>query len=175
MKRAVSLCVLVLLMSGCSGGNRGPDRTVRRFFRAMNEKDVNQLLSCVDPKQERLLRATFRLVEKTIGLPVEGLLKMLPGLHQAFGEHMPEDFRFTNVRVQSRYLSGNTARLTVSVKSSCRSGGPVTTRLEHFELTLEEFEEEGRGIVAVGMVQRGTEGINHGHSDRAVAGDPQNS
>ncbi|HEX2122767.1 MAG TPA: hypothetical protein VHL59_14110 [Thermoanaerobaculia bacterium] len=154
MRRTIAVAgLMVFLFAACGGGNRGPDRTVRRFFSALNDRDVNQMLSCVDPRQERLLRATFRLVEKATGLPVDEILEMLPGLHQAFGSHMREDFRFTNVRVRSRDVSRDSARLTVSVKSSYRTGGLVTTRLEHFEFMLEKFEEAGWRIVSVAVVQ----------------------
>lgn len=150
MRRRALFGSLLLLVLACGGADRGPDRIVRRFFRALNDRDVNQVLSCVDPRQERLLRATFRLVEKATGLPVDDILEMLPGLHQAFGDQIREDFRFTNIRIHSRSVAGNTARLVVSVKSSYRSGTFVTERLEHFEFTLEKFDEAGWRIVAVG-------------------------
>jgi hypothetical protein len=154
MRRTITVaCLMVWLVAACGGGDRGPDRIVRRFFRALNDKDVNLVLSCVDPKQERFLRATFRVVEKATGVPVDDLLEMLPGLHQAFGSHMREDFRFTKVRIRSRDLSGDEARVTVSVESSYRSGGLVTTRLEHFDFALEKFEEAGWRIVSVAMVR----------------------
>jgi hypothetical protein len=158
MRRAGAWFCLLLIVAACGGGNRGPDRTVRRFFRALNEKDVHQMLTCVDPRQERLLRATFRMVEKVTGLPVDDILEMIPGLHQAFGDHIREDFRFTNVRIRSRDVSGNSARVTVSVKSSYRSRGLVTTRHEHFEFALEEFEEAGWRIVSVAIVPRHGDG-----------------
>jgi hypothetical protein len=157
MRRIVLVaCLLSLVLAACSGGNRGPDRTIRRFFRGLNEKDVNQVLSCVDPRQERFLRATFRVVEKATGLPVDDILEMLPGLHQAFGQHLREDFRFANIRVRTREIDGDTARVTVSVKSSYRSGSLVTTRVEHFDFALEKFEKVGWRIVSVTIVPRQT-------------------
>jgi hypothetical protein len=115
----------------------------------MNEKDVNRLLSCVEPRQERMLRATFRLIEKATGIPIDDVLELLPGLHQAFGDQVSEDFRFAQIRVRSRDVSGTTARLRVSVRSTYRSGGVVSTQDEEFEFALENFEEAGWRIVAV--------------------------
>lgn len=152
MKRITSTVLLLLLsaaLGACSGRERGPDRTVRRFFRAMNEKDVNQLLSCVDPKQERMLKATFRLIEKATGFPMDDVFELLPGLHQAFGAQIREDFRFTKIRIRSRDVSGTTAKLVVSVNSLYRSGTRETKRLEDFEFTLEQFEEAGWRITGV--------------------------
>lgn len=142
------LLLSLLLLLACGGGS-GPDRTIRRFFRAMNEKDVNQFLSCIDLRQERMMRAAFRLVEKATGFPVDDLFELLPGLHQAFGDQLQEDFRFSNIRIRSREIAGHTARLLVSVQSTYRSGDLCSTRTEDLEFTLMRFDEAGWRITAI--------------------------
>jgi hypothetical protein len=145
---AVALPLLLLVLLGCGGG-RGPDRTVRRFFRAMNDKDVSQLLSCIDPRQERMMRAAFRLVEKATGFPIDDFFELLPGLQQAFGDQLREDFRFSQLRIRSREITGTTARVLVSVKSTYRSGSLRSTRTEELEFSLEEFEDAGWRIISI--------------------------
>lgn len=146
---ALFLAFAAMALVSCGRAEPGPERTVRRFFRAMNEKDVNRLLSCVDPRQERIFKATFRLIEKATGFPVDDLFEILPGLHEAFGDRVPEDFRFAQVRVRSREVSGTTARLRVSVKTTYRSGSLISTQTEELEFALEHFEEAGWRIIGV--------------------------
>lgn len=155
--RSAALILLVLAVVtvvSCGRAERGPERTVRRFFRAMNDKDVNQLLSCIDPRQERMLKATFRLIEKATGFPVDDLIELIPGLSQAFGDRVPEDVRFARIRVRSRDVSGTTARMRVSARATYRSGALVSTRDEELDFTLEDFEEAGWRIVAVTVASR---------------------
>jgi hypothetical protein len=144
----LSIAILSVAVS-CRRHERGPELAVRRFFRAMNEKDVNQLLSCVDPRQERMFKATFRLVEKATGFPLDDVLELLPGLHQAFGSEMPEDIHFTRIRVRSREHFGTKARLRVTVRSTYRARGMVSAQDESFEFTLEYFREHGWRIVSM--------------------------
>jgi hypothetical protein len=129
----------------------GPDRTVRKFVKAMNDKDVNVVLTCVDPKQERMFRAAFRIVEKISGyrFPVEDLLDLLPGLNQLLGEQLQEDFSFSNMKILARSVSGDTARLTAAVTSVIKSQGTRRTQTDSVEFVLRQFEEEGWRIVEI--------------------------
>lgn len=153
--RSIRMAMIAFAIGGltmqCGGDSRarGPEKTVRRFFRAMNEKDVNRLLTCFDPRQERMFRATFRLVENATGFPVADMFELLPGLHQAFGASTPEDFRFTELRVLSRDVDRETAAITVSVKALYRSGRREQMQTERIEFRLEHFEEDGWRIVDV--------------------------
>jgi hypothetical protein len=144
----MTLIASALLVWGCTS-RRGPERTVLRFFHAMNDKDVNLLLTCFDPRQERLFRATFRLVEKATGFPITDVFELLPGLNQAFGGQAPEDFRFSQVRVVSRDIDGTSARLGVTVRATYRTGGRESVRTEHLEFLLEKFDEDGWRIIGV--------------------------
>lgn len=129
----------------------GPDRTVRKFVKAMNDKDVNVLLTCVDPKQERMFRAAFRIAEKISGyrFPVEDLLEILPGLNQLLGDQLQEDFSFSEMRILARSVSGGTARLTASVTSVIKSQGTRRSQTDNIEFVLRQFEEEGWRIVEI--------------------------
>lgn len=143
------LVALGSVLAACSHRETGPDRTVRRFFRAMNEKDVTQMLSCFDPRQERMFKASFRLAEKVTGFPVADFFELVPGLHQAFGASIHDDFRFSHVRIRSRDITGTTALVRVSVKSTVRVHGIESSRVDDVEFTLARFEEGGWRIVAI--------------------------
>jgi hypothetical protein len=146
---AFMMTAIVVITAGC-GSNRGPERTVRRFFRAMNEKDVNKLLACVDPRQERLFKATFRVLERATGFPLNDFFEMIPGLHQSFGSGTADDVHFSHMRIRSRKITGLTARVVVSVKATSRSRtGTSATSVQEIEFLLENFEEAGWRITGL--------------------------
>jgi hypothetical protein len=138
----LAICALI----ACGHGPT-PERTVRRFFRAMNEKDINQLLTCFDPRQERLFKATFRIVEKSTGVPLHDLFEMMPGLQQAFGDQGPEDFSYSNIRVLSRKVSDSEALISVSAKATYRSRRQEQSQIEKFDFVLQRFEDAGWRII----------------------------
>jgi len=121
---------------------------VRHFLRAFNDKDLNVLLTCVDPKQERMFRASFRLIEKfTRGrLPVEDLLELVPGIYQMLQSHASEDINFRDVHVGKGRISGEDAEVPVSLTVSARSRGLENTQQQDLRFALRRFDEGWRII-----------------------------
>src|SRR5690606_33688612 len=99
--RALLLLVAVQGISACASGPR-PENTVTRFLHAFNDKDMNVMLTCVDPRQERLFRGTFHLIERFTGFPVEDVLDVVPGLAQLVPQQQMDDVRFSDVRFVDR-------------------------------------------------------------------------
>jgi hypothetical protein len=146
---ATSAWLLTLMLVGaCQLGPR-PEATVRRFLQSLNDKDVNLMLTCVDPRQERMLRAAFRIVESLTGFPLQDLFELFPGLNQIFGQRNPEDFRFSNIRVTDRSVEGELAQVTVSLTSHIRSQGVEQTRQEKVRFRLQKFEGFGWRIIEI--------------------------
>jgi hypothetical protein len=143
--------VLVASLVGpiACGPSHAPENVVMRFFRAVNDKDINRLLQCVDPRQERMYRATFRIIERATGVPLHDLLEVVPGLAQIFGDQMAEDIRFSEIRVLSREVSRDTATVRVSLRSTYRSGRESRTQRESMEFVLERFDKAGWRITHV--------------------------
>ena len=146
--RLVFLCILVacsITISGCRSVPR-PEVTVRSFVRAFNEKDFNVLLTCIDPKQERLFRASFRLVEKFTGgrLPVDEVLELIPGMYQMLQSQMPEDLNFEDARFGGSRVHGGEAVVPVSLMVVAKSRGVNETHPQELAFLLHRFDEGWR-------------------------------
>jgi hypothetical protein len=146
---AACLFAALLVGSAACGPSRAPENVVHRFFRAVNDKDINRLLQCVDPRQERMYRATFRIIERATGVPLHDLLEVVPGLTQIIGDQITEDIHFSEIGVLSREVSRDTATVRVSVNSTYRSGRESRTQRENMEFVLERFDKAGWRITHV--------------------------
>ena len=149
----LALCAFTLVAvatSACSRTPR-PDDTVTRFLRAANEKDVNGMLGCVDPKQERMFRASFRIVEKVTGglLPVEDLLEMVPGLLGLFQNQLGEDFSFRDVQVRRGTVKGEGSEVMVVLTLWQRSRGSEKTDRRVLWFALRRFDDVGWRITGI--------------------------
>lgn len=143
------LCLLLLsvVAGGCQKERKArPEPVVERFLRAVNDKDINVMLTCVDPRQERMFRASFRLVEKFTGgrLPVEDLLELLPGLYQLLRDNTGFDVGISRFQVYRAKLTGPDTLVPVWLTEVRRPGDvqqPTTIRVGFH---VHEFEEGWR-------------------------------
>ena len=142
---ALSL-TFVLVVAGCKADRRGPEPVVERFIRSINDKDLNVLLTCVDPRQERLFRASFRIVERFTGgrLPVTDLLELVPGLYQIFQNNLDSDYHIRDFQVYRANINGEKAEVPVRFTTSVRNAGNVTDEPVRLRFRLERFEEGWR-------------------------------
>jgi hypothetical protein len=139
------IALFVIVIAACSWVEApSPQETVvRKYIQALNDKDISALLSCVDPKQERMFRGTVQLIEKLTGFPVEKLLDIVPGLTQTFRGNLYEDFSISDVRVLRRTLNGDDAELTVALRASFRSGSNIRAEQDVVRFALHEFGDAG--------------------------------
>lgn len=139
--------VLCLISAGCTPAPR-PEATVKRFLQAFNDKDLNTLLTCVDPKQERMFRASFRVLEKLTGgrLPIEDLLETIPGMYQMFQSQISEDVNFQDVHIGRERLNRESAEVPVSMITLVRSRGVETAQPLQLRFVLRRFEEGWRVV-----------------------------
>jgi hypothetical protein len=141
----VCLATMLLLLQACSG-EQGPELVVERFIQTVNDRDLNNMLSCVDPKQERMLRVSFRLVERLTGggLPVEDLLELLPGLYQLLRKDLDGDVILQDVQVYKARISGDESEVPVMLTASVRSTGKRKNEEVRLRFKLHRFEEGWR-------------------------------
>jgi len=144
--RALLLLVAVQGISACASGPR-PENTVTRFLHAFNDKDMNVMLTCVDPRQERLFRGTFHLIERFTGFPVEDVLDVVPGLAQLVPQQQMDDVRFSDVRFVDRRVEAGEAEVTVSMTVEERRHGISSSTPATVRFSLQYFEEDGWRIV----------------------------
>jgi hypothetical protein len=147
-RRVAVLCSALLLLGGCEPRS-SPESVVTTFISAINDKDVNRMLDCVDPRQERLFRATFQIVERLTGIPVASLLDILPGLAQLLPPGQVDDFRFSDSRIVDKQVSGTDAHVTVSLDYVQISRGTSTRTRETVQFVLRNFDEAGWRIVGM--------------------------
>jgi hypothetical protein len=152
-RRAALATGLVLLASVACRTENGPEPVVERFLRAFNDKDLNVMLTSIDPRQERMFRASFRLVEKFSGgrLPVEDLLELVPGLYQIFQNRLSADFSLRDFQVYRATTNGEQADVPVILTASTRSGGVQKDERQRLHFVLRQFEEGWR---IVGLQQK---------------------
>ena len=139
--------IFCFAVPACAPGPR-PENTVGRFFRSMNDKDVNSLLRCIDPRQERMYRASFRMIERFSRgrIPVEDMLELVPGLYQLFQEQITEDFKFRDLRIGSARLSGGDATVPATVTVVTKTRGSGQAQSQNIIFTLRRFDEGWRII-----------------------------
>ena len=146
VEAAVAAALLLFGFVACRKEEGGPEPVVERFLQALNAKDLNVVLGCIDPRQERMFRASFRLVEKFTGgkLPVEDLLELVPGLYQIFQEKLATDFTFRNVQVYRAKTNGGNTDVPVILTASTRTGSTQQDQVQRVHFVLRQFEEGWR-------------------------------
>jgi len=109
------------------------------------------MLGCVDPKQERMFRASFRIVEKVTGgrLPLEDLLEMVPGLLQLFQDKLGEDFGFRDVQVRRGTVKGEESEVLVVLTLWQRSRGSEKADRRVLWFALRQFDDVGWRITGI--------------------------
>ena len=148
----LAFSVAVSFLGGCKTEER-PEPVVERFLRAFNEKDLNVMLTCVDPKQERMFRASFRLIEKFTGgrLPVEDLMDLVPGLYQLLQDKLSADLNLRDIQVYRATINGEEAEVPVVLTAVERSAGTQREEKRQVRFAVRQFEEGWR---IVGIKQR---------------------
>jgi hypothetical protein len=124
----------------------GPQSTVRRFIQAFSQKDVEVMLTCIDPRQERMFRAGFKIIEKLSGgmLPLKDILDLYPGLNQVLQGRLSDDFGFRDVRIVNERIVGQDAEVTAVLTAWTRSRGVESTEAQTMRFALHRFEEGWR-------------------------------
>jgi hypothetical protein len=136
------LSLMVVLHASCEIGTP-PGRVVRNFLYAANDKDVNAMLRCVDPRMERLFHGAFRIVETVSGVPVKTMLDILPGLAMIVPAGQLDELRFTKVKIVQENRTGRDAAVTVSLNYEQTVRGVRTSSVQTVQFRLRRFENEG--------------------------------
>lgn len=145
-RRQVAVAILALTSVACNNTAKGPEPVVERFLRSVNDKDLNVMLSCIDPRQERMFRASFRLVEKITGgnLPVQDLLELVPGLYQIFRNNLDADFSVQDFHVYRAKVDGDEAEVPIILTVFTRSGAITKAEKLRLHFTMHRFDADWR-------------------------------
>jgi limonene-1,2-epoxide hydrolase len=131
-----------------------PIDTVEKFFKAFNEKDFNTAITCMDPKYEKLYKATDNIVSSlAFGIRMSDIMDLVPFAFQFQGEANNDqtDFEFSIKKVLSQDINGDNAVITAifEVENTDRSGRKSIDSGED-KIYLKKFNEGWR-IVEIGQ------------------------
>jgi carbon monoxide dehydrogenase subunit G len=96
-----------------------PIDVVDKLINAINEKDINTAMSCMDPAEEKLYKAGSSILSGFIGVNLTDVADLLPGLFkymQSSGD-MKADLKLEVTDVVSQEISGDDATVVVRVKA----------------------------------------------------------
>lgn len=153
------LVVLAVAVTAVAGGvyyfvlnEPGPADTVEKFIDAVNEKDLNTAMECVDPMYEKAYKGASGIIGGLVGVEVVDLADMFPALF-AFSSELTgdkTDYAMEVVRVESENVSGDTAEVVVVIAASrTDSAGRQVENLEERSLFYLEKFSEGWRIVDI--------------------------
>lgn len=92
-----------------------PVDIVNKFVQAVNEKDVNTAISCLDPTTEKTYTAASSILSGFIGVEIADVMDLLPGLLEMSG--CPVDLQMEITEVVSQDIEGDNATVVVNIKA----------------------------------------------------------
>lgn len=107
------ICAGIFLYKVLAGEK--PIDTVNKFIQAINEKDINTAMSCMDPKSEKVYKASSKILSGVIGFELTDLAALFPGLLQISG--CPVDLQMNITEVVSQDITGNDATVVVRIRA----------------------------------------------------------
>ncbi|MDD3894534.1 MAG: hypothetical protein PHU36_05880 [Syntrophomonadaceae bacterium] len=102
-----------------------PVDIVNKFVQAINEKDVNAAISCMDPTTEKTYTAASSILSGVIGVEITDVMDLLPGLLEMSGS--PVDLQMEITDVVSQFISGNDATVVVNIKALATDENGIQT------------------------------------------------
>jgi hypothetical protein len=121
----------------------GPIDVVHKFINAVNEKDINMAMECMDPTYERAYGAASNLAGEFLGVSLTDAADLLPAFMEFSGS--PVDMQVREGAVIEEQASGDSAVIVMELIGEMTDENGATTE-ETGEQTfyLEKFEEGWR-------------------------------
>lgn len=104
-----------------------PHDVVYKFFNALNEKDFNTAITCLDPKYEKMYNATSNILQSFIGISLKDVADLFPALFE-FAQYESgdtSDVRFEVKDIVSEEISGDKATVVVNLEVKDETGKVV--------------------------------------------------
>jgi len=103
-----------------------PVNTVKKFINALNNKDMNTLITCMDPKYEKLYNGAGNIFSKFIGgINVKDVMDMFPAIYDLSKQGgNSADIHVEIKSVVSQQINGDNAVIVVNIygKNTDESG-----------------------------------------------------
>lgn len=109
----IAACIVVLIgFLVKTFASDKPIEVVEKFITAVNDKDINKAVTYLDPKYEKLYKASSKVLSKVLGAPeLSDIADILPGFSQLAGSK--DTSQITIEKVISQDVQKNTATIKV--------------------------------------------------------------
>lgn len=143
----VGLCAAVLVLPGC--GPR-PYDTIEKFVDSYNRKDINSVVSCLDPAIEKAYLATSNILATFIGVQIQDVADLFPALFQIMQGHSDDKTDYTlGVKELSTTIDDELAVVEVELTENFTNrSGDVTSNTVRTKFHLKMFDDEWRIVDA---------------------------
>lgn len=121
-----------------------PRDIVEKFFNAINEKDMNTVITCLDPQYEKLYNVSDKILGNVLGVGIKDVADLFPFLleFQKAQNNDNSEIVIELEEIVSETISGNEAEVIVRVSEQDENG----TELESGtgKISLKKFNEGWR-------------------------------
>lgn len=147
---AAMLIIVLLLVSlsfaGCGSDTSKPESVAVQFFKALNDKDVNAMVSCVVPEKEKEIRASGDMASgKLEGVKISDALNAFPTVYNLLGTGWDEVDYKVKITVGSEKMYGDKAVVNGEITlSTPGSEGKTNYKTLALQFDLQNVEEKWR-------------------------------
>lgn len=150
----IFLILLILVGIGAgywfwSSSQPSPGDTVERFFTAFNDKDMDAMIGCLDPKYEKVYGAMSSIFGSLVGISGKDMMAFFPFMYELALED-PANADMEDLQIRAKVLStridGDRAVVVVSAEVTDRRTGKVKDAGED-AVNLRKFPDVGWRIV----------------------------
>lgn len=122
----------------------GPLDTVRKFINALNERDYNAAVECLDPKISKAFKATSNILSHFIGINITDILDLFPALYEMTKPY-GGDIKINVKEVVFEESRGDNARVKINAEIiDIDEAGNARTEQWAPTFYLKKFEEGWR-------------------------------
>lgn len=123
-----------------------PMDTIEKFIQAFNEKDVNTMVSCLNPAYEKTYNATSNLLSGILGFNITDLADLCPGIVElAHASGDATDMQMEIGEVLSQQTSGNDEIIRVNLLvTETASNGSQEKNVIPTTFTMHKYNEGWR-------------------------------
>lgn len=123
-----------------------PVNIVKKFVSALNDKDINKIVTCIDPKQEKVYKATSSILKTFIKVDLQDIADLVPAFYdysKAYGNYA--DLHIEILDIVSSSTSGSKSTVVLNVKiTSIDQDNRKTTETGESIFYLKKFDEGWR-------------------------------
>lgn len=151
LRSLVALAVVALLLTTPGCLPQHPADTVVKCFEALDEKDFDAVIDCLDPSVRRQFDAMSNIASNFLGgVQMKDILALSPTLFSFMkgASGSPADYRVEVVDVLEERVDGDRAVVVVRIRTvETDEDGRRVSREENAQAILKHFDDAGWRIV----------------------------